>query len=279
MEKIIDIDLIKNSINQILKEFKTNKELLEKYIDLDYNECGLKIEYSKMISIIETYFEKEIICKFNKFELINGIGALAVINNENPYYTLSTCLAALRTNNTVAFYQKDNMYSLNKFIIDTFSKISYPEHFSRIKVVSYIDFIKDSINYDSLLFIGKYDEYIYLSKKLNIPIIFEPYGDINVYVDDISFKSNLIDIDKMAYSNCIQINYLKESDIDLAIKKINSESPASINVIFTKNTEKAIKFLKDVKSSKIYVNKNPFENLNYILDENKLVYKKEIYYK
>ena len=83
----------------------------------------------------------------------------------------------------------------------------------------------------------------------------------------------------MAYSNCIQINYLKESDIDLAIKKINSESPASINVIFTKNTEKAIKFLKDVKSSKIYVNKNPFESLNYILDENKLVYKKEIYYK
>ena len=31
----------------------------------------------------------------------------------------------------------------------------------------------------------------------------------------------------MAYSNCIQINYLKESDIDLAIKKINSQENIS----------------------------------------------------
>lgn len=279
MEKIIDIDLIKNTINQILKEFTQNKNLIEKYIDLDYNECGLKIEYSKMISIIEEYLNKDIICKFNKSELINGIGSLAIINNENPYFTLSTCLAALRTNNQITFYQKDNMYGLNKFIIDTFQKFTSVNFCSRVKIISYIDFIKDSINYDGLLFIGKYDEYIYLAKKLNIPIIFESFADINVYVDDISFKSNLIDIDKMAYSNCIQVNYLKETDIDLAIKKINSEPPASINVIFTKKADNALKFLKSIHSSKIYVNKNPFENLNYILDENKLVYKKEIYYK
>lgn len=279
MEKIIDIDLIKNTINQILKEFKNNKELLEKSIDLDYNECGLKIEYSKLISIIEDYLNKDIICKFNKSELIDGIGSLAVINNENPYFTLSSCLAALRTNNKITFYQKDNMYALNKFIIDTFQKFTPVNFCSRTKIISYIDFIKDSLNYDSLLFIGKYDEYIYLAKKLNIPIIFESFADINVYVDDISFKSNLIDIDKMAYSNCIQVNYLKETDIDLAISKINSEPPASINVVFTKNADNALKFLKSIHSSKVYVNKNPLENLNYILDENKLVYKKEIYYK
>lgn len=274
-EKVLEL------FEKIKNELVKNKINLQKGFDLDFKEWEFEVEFDKLITIIDSFKDKEYLPLFTKNKIIDGIGLICLISNGNPYLNFEFVLSCLYTNNKVNVILTDKMLASNRLIIECIKKVlkneklnedtvSYTEVISNDKVIGMQD------EFDLLYYFGNKEEYINFSKRLHVDSKFENFGEIYVYVDTDEFKKELLEIDKFAYINEMKVNYYNEQ-LEMVTKLMNDKNNISkISVIFTKNIDKAYEFIKKIKSENIYININPCEYIKFETNLNNLVYFKNI---
>lgn len=270
-----------NLFDKIKEEFIKGKKVLEKGFDLDLKEWDIKIEFEKVIQIIDNMKNNEYLPVFSKEKIVDGIGRIGLVSNGNPYLILNFVLSCIYTNNKVDVILTDKMLASNKVLLECIIKVFKSEKLD-LNTVTFTEVVsKDKVigmqdEYDLLYYFGNKEEYINYSKRLHIDSKFENFGEMYVYIDSEEFKSYLLEIDKFAYINEIKVNYYTES-LDKASKRINNKNNINkISVIFTKNIEKAYEFIKTIKSENVYININPCEDIKFETNLNNLVYSKNV---
>lgn len=270
-----------NLFDKIKEEFIKGKKVLEKGFELDLKEWDIKIEFEKVIQIIDNMKNNDYLPVFSKEKIVDGIGRIGLVSNGNPYLILNFVLSCIYTNNKVDVILTDKMLASNKVLLECIIKVFKSEKLD-LNTVTFTEVVsKDKVigmqdGYDLLYYFGNKEEYINYSKRLHIDSKFENFGEMYVYIDSEEFKSYLLEIDKFAYINEIKVNYYTES-LDKASKRINDKNNINkISVIFTKNIEKAYEFIKTIKSENVYININPCEDIKFETNLNNLVYSKNV---
>lgn len=272
-------------IKEILEKFyvlvEKNKLSFDSAISNDSSTNNQKIEFSKILKIIEIYKKDQpILPSFSAKKIRDGFGNVAVMYNGNPYVTLKMLISCLRTHNNVVFFTK-NFKTLNDLLIESINtvtkELNYTERIAILQTnFSKNDIIKKQNAFNLLVYIGSKRDYQAVNKQLNIPSVFRGYGFIDVFIEDKSFKETLLDIDDFAYENNIQVNYFNNTDINETIEYINKYNLNDCFAVFTKNSELAYKFINSIKSKNIFINTNPFVHYEFDINENQLVYTKNI---
>lgn len=265
----------------IKKELNDNKKILVKAFDLDFKEWEYKLDFDKFIQIVDKVKSKEYLPVFSKEKIVDGIGKIALLSNQNPYLIFEFIISSIYTNNKVTAVLENKLSASNICLIECIKKVFVKNKLDE-DTVEYIQTVnKDKIielqdDFDLLYYFGNKEEYISFVKRIHIDSKFENYGEIYVYVDSIEFKDELNKIDKFAYINEIKVNYYNE-DLKSVKQRINNKNNISkITVIFTKDTEKAYEFIKLIKTENVYININPCENIDFGVNLNNLIYSKNV---
>jgi len=274
-----------NVINKILDSYSKfisdNKNNFERSIEKDNENNNAKIEFDKLITIIKNYKNnKDFLPMFTAKKIVDGYGNICVIYNGNPYITLKLIIIALRTHNNVIFCT-DNFLHINGLLIEGINivvkEIKYAEKIALLESnFSEASLSVNQKHFDLLLYIGNKNGFKNIHKTLNVPTICNEYGNMNIFVEGNSFKSILLEIDKYAYRNSIAIKYFDNTDIETTIKHVNQHGLNDYFVIFTENSEIAYKLVSSIKTKNILINANPFDNYEFYMNEDKLVYTKNI---
>lgn len=274
-EKVLDL------FGKIKKELLTGRKTIEKGFELDLKEWEIKIDFDKIISILDNMKEKEYLPLFTKEKIVDGLGKIGLVSNGNPYLIFEFILSCLYTNNKVRVVLTDKMLASNRVLIECIIKILKKEKYDD-DIVSFVEVVsKDKVigiqdEFDVLYYFGNKEEYLNYTKRLHIDSIFENFGEMYVYVDSKDFKEYLLEIDKFAYINEIKVNYYTES-LETVSKQVNNRNNINkISVIFTKDIEKAYEFIKLIKTENVYININPCEYISFSTKLNNLVYSKNI---
>ena len=198
----------------------------------------------------------------------------------NPTITLKLLISSLRTHNNIVFFTK-NYLEINMLLIEVFNMISneckYTAKFASLQTkFSNNEIIKKQNLFDMVIYVGDKRSYQSVQSKLRIPSIFNGYKIVDVYIEDKSFKEVLLNLDKHAYANAIQVNYFDKTNIDDTINYINKYNLNDCFVVFTKNSEIAYTFINSLKCKNVFINKNPFIDYEFDINENQLVYTKHI---
>ncbi len=274
-------DRVDKIVELIKKELLENKSTIQKAFELDYKEWEYELNFEKFIDIIDSMKNKEYLPKFSKEEIIDGIGKIALLCNQNPYLIFNFILSALYTNNKVEVVLENKMIATNKVITELVRKVLSLQKIdddtvTYVEVVNKEEIISSQENYDMIYYFGNKSSYLNFTKRIHVDSKFEEFGEINLYSDSTQFKEQIVEIDKWAYLNEIKVNIFNK-DINEAIERINKlNSINKMTIIFSKDLDKVTKFVKEVKSEFIFVNINSTNNYRYETNLNNLVYKKII---
>ena len=281
-----DKKVVTKFFNNLELSLEENKNVISDAITLDFNKCNFKSDITKLKDIINEFKNKDfILSKSNATSIVNGIGNIGVIYNGSPYITLILALEAIRTHNNIIFFLEDTMLALNSILIriisDSLKEVSYGSYncVCMQNNISKTEIIKNQFFFDRFIFIGNKIEFLKFSRKLNVPTIYNGYGEIHIYCDDQFFKKDLLEIDSYAYNNNISLNYFTDESLETSIRKINEFGPIETFVIYTRNTDKAFNFISKVSAKKVYFNTSPFKNYDFSFDEKDLIYEKKVFMK
>lgn len=273
------------TIEKILDKFcifvEKSPDNFEKAIEKDLEKNKIKTDLKKLENIAKTYKQDfPMLPTFSPTTIRDGFGNLCVMYDGNPYVTLKLLISALRTHNNIVFFTK-NYLEINTLLIEIFNMISkdckYTTSFASLQShFSNNEVVKKQNLFDLVIYIGDKRAYQSVQKQLRIPSIFNGYKVVDVYIEDKSFKEVLLHIDKHAYANSIQVNYFDNTNLVDTINYINKYNLNDCFVVFTKNTETAYTFINSLKCKNIFINRNPFVDYEFDINENQLVYTKHI---
>ena len=275
----------KKKVCEILDGIKNGliegRRTIEKALSLDYKQWEYKIEIEELINHIDIIKQKEYLPKFSKEKVVDGIGKIVLICNQNPYIIFNFVLSCLYTNNKVEIVLENKMIATNKVLLETIKK-ALKKFEVEDDTITYLelnnseDIISKQDNYDLIYYCGNKSSYLNLKKRIHIDSKFEEFSEIDLYTDSKDYKEQIIEIEKWAYINEIKINFYK-SDLDEVISEMNKYNNINkITIVFSKDVNKIAEFVKRVKSEKIYVNRSPISE--YVIEFNleNLIYTKNI---
>lgn len=274
---------VSNIIKEFLLDLKNNIYNIEQNLSKDAINGNIKFHANTLISAIQ-YNHDDFLIEFSKSKIVDGIGNISVIYNGNPFITLKLILLGLRTHNQM--YLVSNNYSnTNAFLISLLEKHlennQYEKRIFKILDLTQAEIFKYQENFDTLLFIGNKNEYVAITPHIRIPIIFNNYGSIYIFVDsnlDKNLKDCLLDIDHFAFDNDININYIELSQkSNKLLEQLNYYGLNQTIAIFTNHIQNIYSILNDLKCNKIFINSNHFVQDLLQFNENNFVFTKEIF--
>ena len=274
-------DVVKNILSEFKTEFK--KSNFEKAVLIDKKKHPVFINFDKMSQIIDCQINNnKFSVKFTPENIVDGYGNIVVAYNGNPYITLKLALMALRTHNNIIFFSQ-KYYAVNSIIIQTLNnvckKLKYTDEIGLIEFSEIDKIVPNQFLFDLMIYIGDKREFQKIKRKISLPVIFDGYNYVDVFVESKDFKEVLLDIDKFANQNDIIINYFDNTSHEETFSFINKYEISDCFVLLSKNTETIYKFMSHIKVKKFYINQNPFENYEFEFDEKDLVYNKKIFLK
>ena len=281
VDKNIDKNIM-DIISQIKKAINSNKEAIIQVNKIDKkNNNGFIMDFN-IIDNIFSIIEKENIKYGNVTlqqkddELMYGkqlfdVGNVVVINDGNPYVIIEMALRNLLALNTTIFSNNGFMYGTNQFLIQIMQTVleqfKVSQNFIQLYTSdNYSDVLKNFANIDLVVCIGNHElQNTILNKSKNKTIV-SGYENFDLYVED---KTNMDFLNKIVNSGVnIQIfinnnctikhpDAIMVDDIDEAIAQINYNGNRYSSAIFTKNSNNASKFIKEVKSKIVTINTSP----------------------
>lgn len=276
-----DLKKVKSILEQVEKSIKGNVGPMVSLINEDNKLFGESYSYTKLLEVIDRankepcFFEKR-----SKCLLVEGIGTLGVAYSGNPELLLYLSFKALKTNNNIIFFQKDDDRKINNYIINTINTVLEKNNYNAVIIIEKIDTYKDITKYEkylnSIICIGEITEYDNLKDVIKTNIIYSAYGTLSLYMDDKELRNILLDMDEYIFKNNLILDLYKDEDVKDVIQKINEKGENFCSVIFTKDVKKASEFIENVDSQNVYINKNPFKNYNFYLDDSAIIKTKNI---
>lgn len=266
----------KNDLNKVLNNIKTklleNKEIILKLEQIDKQNFknADKIDINKIISILEKYKEKSSIqSKINKNIILSYYG--------DPYLTIELCIQSIICNNKIILAIEDFMLGVNTILIEIVKQVLKERKINNtlfiVNLIKHQEIKQNINNINKIICIGNKNIYNYY-KKENIPNIeFYPYKNILLYCDTEELQELQKSIYKYGTVNNIEIEVIEigENTLNKNIQNINKYAKTDTIVVLTKNKNTIDEFKQKVKNSKIYINENPFKNINIDFPIEKLI--------
>ena len=276
-----NIDKVKQIVEEIENSLKQKVGLMVNLISEDNKEFAENFTYSKIIESIEKAKNEPWELEKNSKSLrIDGIGNIAVVYNGSPEILLYLGVKALKTHNNIVFYEDTNIHKSSNYIIDLINSIlnkkDYKTTISIKKIKNFNEIYEDEKIFDSYICIGEISKFNLLKNNIKKNIIYSAYGTVSLYLDDKNLKDTLLEMDEFVFKNNLALDLYKDKNVEDVINKINKKGEDFCFVIFTKDAKKAYYFLENVNSQTVYINKNPFKNYNFFLDDKNLIKKKII---
>jgi hypothetical protein len=126
------------------------------------------------------------------------------------------------------------------------------------------------------IFIGDKREYQPVKKKISIASIYSGYGNVDVFIESKEFKELLLNMNKYANENNININVYDNTSMEETLEFINKYDITDCFVVLSKNTDMIYRFISEIKAKNIYINRSPFEDYKLEISEKDLIYNKKI---
>ena len=271
-----DFKKVRNILDQIEKHIKDNVGPMVSLINEDNSLFCENYSYTKLIETIDRINKEPwILENRSKHLLIDGIGNLGVIYNGNPEILVYLSLKALKTNNNIIFFQSDENRKINNYIINSINTILEKNNYKAVITIEEMENKKDITKYknylNTIICIGEIMEYNNLKELVKTDIIYSAYGTLSLYMDDKDLRNTLLDMDEYIFKNNLILDLYKDQDVKDVIQKINEKGESFCAVVFTKDIKKAYYFIENVDSQNVYVNKNPFKNYVFYIDDRKIV--------
>ena len=276
--------IIKDLIKYIKVALENNKELILQANKIDKkNNNGFELD-DNIIKNIFALIEKEdsiygkvvLSQKDNEKQIIYGKqimdrGIVALINDGNPYIILELVLRNLLSGNTIIISNSGYMFGTNNLIVQIIQSVLESLNISKYLVQifideNYSDVLSNYANIDLVVCVGNNQLQRKIIENSKIPTIISGYENFDLYIED---KINLSFIKKIIKTGINIQLYIKKDlnididdailvdDIDEAIAQINYTGNRYACSIFTKDSQSASKFIKEVKSSIVVVNTSP----------------------
>lgn len=273
---------IKEIIVNVKDALKNNYDTLinANRIDIENNN-GYKLDVDKLINIIDNLLDEEMIYGlvlnqkkddyiiYQKEVMDRGI--IAVINDGSPYSTLELIVRNLMLNNKTIIINNGFMSSVNVYIISLIREVLTINNLDEDLVnyyftSSYQSILNKRVNIDLVVVVGNKDLEQLIIRESLIEVLPIGYNEYDIYLEDEEFLPVVKDIlNNDVYFNVLSLNELDidsmiVNDCDEAIHYINCNSSKAGTAIFTKNKESANQFIREIKSSHVYLNTSPIVN-------------------
>lgn len=276
-----NIDKVKQIIEEIESKLKKEVGPIVKLINEDNKAFAEQFTYSQLTKYIEIVKNEPWELENNSKTLkIDGLGNIAVIYNGSPDILLYLAIKALKTHNNIIFFEDTDIHKSSNYIINLINNIITKNGYKSTIAIKRIKDFKEIYEYekniDTYMCIGEIQRYNVLKNNVKKNIIYSAYGTVSLYLDDKRLKDILLKMDEFIFENNLALDLYKDKDAKVVIDKINEKGEDFCSVIFTKDVKKAYYFLENVNSQIVYINKNPFENYNFCIDDKALVKKKII---
>lgn len=260
-------------MESLINTFKQNKNLIEEAIKLDFKEWDYEFEFQYILDCIEEN-ENNKLENLKEKQNIYYPKNIAVVGKIDPKVLMNLIIKCLTLDINITFYLKDKLLATNKAILDSLKNNKY----KYVYVKNIDEFYKKQDEYDICLYLGNKKEYLNFTKRLNILSVYQNYGEIYIFLENKEFKSEMLNLEKYAYNNDIEIKYYI-SDFEKAITEINNIGPVNIFGIYSKDSENAYKIANEIYSENVYINIDLTKKYKFDFDLKKLIIKKKIVYK
>lgn len=275
------LEFNKNEI--LIKEFRDvfedNRQTVIEILSKDNSKFNANYQYNKMIKI----FDKIKNYEFNNIEKYLSIGVAACVTNGDTYFVLELLLKALMTKTKIIFCTDSYMLSINSYLIELIQAVlvrnNIPaEVISIYSMRSYKDAVKAVDNIDCIVVNKDYDMYKNIEELTNIKVIYSDYGNVNVYVESDDFNEQIDRLCEDAKKENIDVFLTRTEDIQNYLENMSNNFVFHSVVVYTKRIEKCTYFFKNIKARNVYINRNPFENVDIDFSEFEFLYQKNIVY-
>ena len=278
------INNIKPLITQIKKSLELNEETIKQANTIDKkNNNGFILDFN-IINNIFSNLEKETILygdvtlsqKDDEKKIIYGTqimdcGNVVVITDGNPYVIIEMIIRNIMAGNTTIISNNGFMFGTNQLLIQIIQSVIEQFKISKYLVQMYIsenfdELLSNFANIDLIVCIGNHSLQNTILNKSKNKTITSGYENYDLYIEDDSHIDLLNKIVNTGLNIQIYINKDLKLDnenailvdnLDEAIAQINYNGNRYSTAIFTKSTENASKFIKQVKSKIVTVNTSP----------------------
>lgn len=272
---------IKDIINQIENAIEANKDDIINANNIDKNNDNGFILNFDIINNIFSNIKKEntlygdvtLSQKDDDKKIIYGTeimdsGNVVVVSDGNPYVIIEMALRNILAGNTTIFSNDKFMFGTNQLLIQIIQSVLEQFNISKHLIQIYItdnfdELLSNFANIDLVICIGKRNlQNIVLNKSKNKTII-SGYENFDLYIEDTTHLDFIKEIINTGLNIQLYINentdldYFNSiivGDIDEAIAQINYNGNRYSSSIFTKSTENASKFIKEIKSKIVTIN-------------------------
>jgi len=302
-------NITKNMIKDVIDNIKTalfnNKEAIKVVNEIDIsNNNGFEFDFD-VIKNIFNIIDQEDICygdvilsqKDDEKKIIYGkqimnIGTVTLINEGNTYVLIEMVLRNIIANNKLIVNTRGYMYGTNNLIVEIIRTVLETMNISKNMVQinvteEFDDLLCNYANIDLVLCIGNHTLQRSILSKSSIPVIVSGYEYFDLYIEDdsnVEFISKILGTGlninvyinrdtKLDYESAVIVDSLEE-----AIGYINYNGNGSSASIFTRSSDNASKFIREVKSSLVTINTSPTIERICDIKERDLVREKTIIY-
>lgn len=296
---------IENIIKEVEKALFINKDLILEANKIDQkNNNGFIMDFNILNNIFKN-LEKETIIYGNVIlsekdedkriiygKQIMDYGNVLVINDGNPYVIIEMALRNILAGNTIIFANKGYMYGTNNLIINIIETVLEKFEVSKYLIQLYVTEEFDSIlsnyaNINLVVCIGNRNLQNIILNKSKIKTITSGYENFDIYIEDdshIDLLKRIVDTGlniQLYINNDLKLDYkdaILVSDIDEALGQINYNGSKYSASIFTKSTDNASRFMREVNSKIITVNASPTIERIIDIKQSDLIIEKTIIY-
>lgn len=247
--------------HRLLKEIETgikdNKSSISKVIDEEV-ENGNIVYYEKILSIVQSYntlFQENLIHEENK--------KIAIICSGNPEITLEYFLDAIIYSNHIILVSSG--YKLINEVLFSIIKESMNDLKIENDVIDYDaeyteKYVKDNQNkLDKIIYIGDYFEYKSFNHMIKVPVEYNNFGYIKLYIDKSSKQEEYKKIMKFAYIKNIYVDVY--DDLNEFIMDSNKDD---FGVAYIDGDGER-KLKEDGKFETLLINEFPYEKYEFTL--------------
>lgn len=250
--------IIEDLKNQILKNRQSFMELQK----VDSKHCHQIVNIDTIIDIINTY-------KWQKSNENSNKEIILASYYGNPYITINLLIQSLYCKRAIILSIEDEMLGTNELLVTLFNNILEKYRISpmvelynmvsRKKIVSVQEKLRD------IICIGNSQAYYELKSMGIKKVKYIPFRNMVVFSEDDKYLGLQHKLYEYAITNGIDIEIYEDINILDFIKSIKIDETLESVVVFTENSD-SIKILKEnLKNIKLYINKNPFNDENFVL--------------
>lgn len=279
-----NMETVKQIIEDIESAIKENVLSIRNTLNEDNENFLEKNEFSKLLDVIDDIKKEEYVLSKNSSKVIYaGIGNIGVFYNGRPDLFLYLAIKALKTNNNIVLFEKEEQYKttelLKKIIKNVYEKNNYRLCIETAKLNQLSEVSGEISKFDLFVFINEQQKYrdFCAKNKNGVKTICSNYGTMDLFLADKQLENRLLEMDDYIYDNNIDLEIYKNDTVENVVKIINSRKNNYCAVIFTSDKKDAYYFIQNVNSKKVFVNKNPDKEYSFSIADEEFVMCKNVY--